>query len=152
MAEGKFEYLPAALAVGVPEMDTDHERLFGCLEALKSACLGSEGLPLPQAESLYQTLQAHCALEESLAIAAGVDFADHREKHRRMLLSIRRMLDEVEAGRADVFSLLRYIDYWFERHIVDADQGLANSLLQGADFSLQRAGQWGFPDPLQMPT
>lgn len=152
MAEGNFEYLPAALAVGVSEMDADHERLFGRLEALKAACLGSDALPLPQAESLYQTLQAHCALEEGLAMAAGVDFADHREKHRKMLLSIRRMLDEVEAGRADVFSLLRYIDYWFERHIVDADQGLANSLLQGADFSLQRAERWGFPDPLQVPT
>lgn len=128
MPHAKLTYLPEMLAVEWPAMDDDHERLFAQLETVKRLCMDTDALPLHEAEMLYTVLVEHCALEESLARTAGLEFGRHGIKHQNMLHTIRKMLDEVIAGHADVFSLLRYVDYWFERHIVDEDRALAEHL------------------------
>lgn len=130
MPHANLTYLPEMLAVEWQAMDDDHERLFAQLETVKRLCMDTDELPLHEAEILYTVLVEHCALEEGLAQVAGLEFGRHGIKHRNMLHTIRKMLDEVIAGHVDVFSLLRYVDYWFERHIVDEDRGLAEQLRQ----------------------
>ena len=49
-----------------------------------------------------------------------------------MLRGIRKMLDDMEKPGADVFSLIRYVDYWFERHIQEEDRNLGINLKQMA--------------------
>lgn len=128
MNTGFSSHLPRTLIINVPEVDRQHDELFRELATLKSMCIEQNALPLERAEALFDSLVEHCATEERLALDAGVDFRVHREKHGRMLKGIRKMLNEVEHEKLDVFTLIRYIDYWFERHISEEDKGLGIAL------------------------
>lgn len=92
------------------------------LAALKSYCLETGRLPTDRTNELLAALWAHFATEEHLAEAVGMPFAEHTEKHQNLLDTLTKAFVEVNAGRREVFSLLRYIDYWFERHISDDDR------------------------------
>lgn len=128
MTDPHRHFLPAELVVNIALMDDQHAYLFARLEALKSLCIAQNALPKPEAEALYQTLVEHCDSEAALAKAAGLDFQQHDLKHRAMLAGIRKMINEVLHERLDVFSLIRYVDYWFERHILDEDKHLGAAL------------------------
>lgn len=128
MNTGFSSHLPRTLIVDVPEIDRQHDELFSELATLKSMCIEQNSLPLERAEALFDLLVEHCATEERLALDAGLDFRGHREKHGRMLKGIRKMLNEVEHEKLDVFTLIRYVDYWFERHISDEDKALGLAL------------------------
>lgn len=117
-------FLPVELLIGVPRIDFQHADLFRKVAMLKEICLRDSVLPGAEAEALQRSLSEHYATEEEVAREIGVDFSAHAEKHRNMLQLIGRALDEVLAGRADVFGTLRYIEYWFERHIVQDDLSL----------------------------
>lgn len=143
MNTGFSSHLPCALIVNVPEIDHQHDALFSELAALKSMSIEQNALPLERAEALFDLLVEHCATEERLAGEAGLDFRAHREKHERMLKGIRKMLNEVENEALDVFSLIRYVDYWFERHISEDDKDLA--------YALQLAAHAENPDYCAVP-
>lgn len=117
--------LPAELITGSPEIDAQHEALFGRLVYLKDLCLRTRHLPLSEAEALLQDLREHYRTEEKLAEATGIDFSEHARQHEVMLLAAGKTLKEVVEGRANVFGLLRYLDYWFERHIAEEDMLIA---------------------------
>lgn len=138
MNTGFSSHLPRALIVNVAEIDRQHDGLFSELAALKAMCIEQNALPVARAEALFDLLVTHWATEEQLARDAGLDFRKHHEKHERMLKGIRKMLNEVEGEALDVFSLIRYIDYWFERHIADEDKDLG--------YALQLAAQAEDPD------
>lgn len=122
-AMNKFQsrLLPAELITGLPEIDAQHEALFGRLAFLKDLCLRTRHLPLSEAEALLHDLREHYATETRLAEAAGMDFSEHARQHEVMLLAVTKTLKEVVEGRANVFGLIRYLDYWFERHIAEED-------------------------------
>jgi hemerythrin len=86
-------------------------------------------LPLDRAEALLMALQEHFNTEERLAFAVGHDFAEHALKHEKMMAVIRNGIAKVNAGTKDVFGLLRYVEYWFERHIAEEDKALGVKLL-----------------------
>ena len=117
--------LPAELVTGLPDIDAQHEAIFGRLVAIKDLCLNHRHLPGSEAEALLQALREHYEAEEKLAAAMGRDFSEHARQHEIMLLAAGKTLKEVVEGRANVFALLRYLDYWFERHIADDDALLA---------------------------
>jgi hemerythrin-like metal-binding protein len=131
-----LSFLSEDLILDVDVIDCQHNELFGRLDALKALCVERNALPEVEAEALLNALVAHFSAEEKLARAAGLDFRAHGEKHQRMLEGIQKMLFEVVSGCMDVFTLLRYIDYWFERHIVYEDKLLALNLQQ-TPFSLE---------------
>jgi polyisoprenoid-binding protein YceI len=56
--------------------------------------------------------------------------SDQGIKHKDMLTAITKAIKEVQEGKTDVFSVLRYVEYWFERHITEEDQNLARNLQQ----------------------
>lgn len=130
MTDPHRQFLPEELLVNVRLMDDQHAHLFAQLEALKELCIAQNALPQSEAEALYQTLVEHCDSEAGLAAAAGVDFTKHNQKHQAMLTGIRKMINKVLHERLDVFSLIRYVDYWFERHILEEDKHLAEALGQ----------------------
>lgn len=117
-------FLPVELLIGVPRIDLQHAGLFRKLAMIKEICLRDSVLPGAEAEALQRSLSDHYATEEEVAREIGIDFSVHAEKHRNMLQLIGRALDEVLAGKADVFGTLRYIEYWFERHIAQDDMCL----------------------------
>lgn len=122
-------FLPEALILNVPEIDSQHQALFAQLEEIKTICVEQNYLPFDRADALLLILQEHFATEERLAMAAGYDFTEHALKHEKMLAAIRNGIAKVKAGKNDVFSLLRYVEYWFERHIAGEDKALGARLL-----------------------
>lgn len=121
-------FLPDALLINVPEIDEQHAGLFASLAQLKDRCIESNCLPAEDAAKLLEILRAHCATEEALAREAGLEFSSHTAKHQQMLKGIAKTLDEVSEGHTDAFSLIRYLEYWFERHIREEDIGFGRSL------------------------
>ncbi len=123
-------FLPEALVLSVKEIDVQHEALFALLEEIKAICINSNELPLERARELIDFLHEHFRTEEDLAAKAGYDFSEHARKHLKMVTAIEKGLTEVTEGKQDVFSVLRYVDYWFERHIADDDRPLGTFLHQ----------------------
>lgn len=130
-------FLPGALIVDIAEMDDQHAELFSRLSKLKSICIEANTLPGAEAESLLDLLRVHCATEEKLAKDAGLVFSEHARKHKSMLAAITKAIKEVQEGKIDVFSVLRYVEYWFERHIKEEDQNLARNLQQVSSGMLE---------------
>jgi len=122
-------FLPESLILKVPEIDSQHQALFAQLVEIKAICVEENYLPLARAEELMLALQAHFNTEERLAFGAGYDFAEHARKHEKMLAAIRKGISKVSDGSKDVFGLLRYVEYWFERHIAEEDKALGARLL-----------------------
>ncbi|MBK8919411.1 MAG: hemerythrin [Betaproteobacteria bacterium] len=135
--------LPEALIVDVPELDAQHEAIFAQIEALKEACLGRDDVPAAPLALLVDLLCGHFATEERLARAAGIYFGAHESVHRESLVALDRTIHRVRQGGLDVFCLLRYLECWFERHILEHDMPFAERL--NAAHALPR------PRPAAMP-
>lgn len=121
-------FLPEALILDIPEIDEQHQNLFADLADIKVICVAENCLPEASAEVLIQTLLTHFETEERLAKTAGYDFSLHAIKHETMIQAIRRGITKVKNGEKDVFSLLKYVEYWFERHIAEEDVPLGRQI------------------------
>ena len=124
----RFKFLPESLAVDVAEMDAEHEGIFQMLAHLKNRSLGAVPFTLELAESILARLRQHFATEERLAREVDEDFAEHAHKHEFLLRTVSELLTLTLRGDGNVFSLLRYIEYWCERHIGEEDRPLAARL------------------------
>ena len=125
--------LPEALLVDLPEIDAQHEEIFHRIEALKATCFESSYVPIEEFYVLLDFFATHFATEERIAAEAGLDFTDHARIHEDTLRLLQKGLGEVINGAQDVYSYLRYAEYWFERHISEDDR-LFVSLLQASGF------------------
>lgn len=121
-------FLPDSLILAVPEIDDQHRELFAKLAEIKAICIEENCLPEASAEALLDFLQVHFATEERLAKAAGFDFSKHAAKHEIMISAIRQGIAKVKIGKKDVFGLLKFVEYWFERHIAEEDLLLSKVL------------------------
>ena len=74
-------------------------------------------------------MRKHFSTEAHYAAEAGIDFTAHTIRHQTMLEQVTKALKGASAANADVFGVLRYVEYWFERHIANEDQELADKLL-----------------------
>lgn len=117
--------LPEALVIDLPEVDAQHEEIFGRIEALKDACLESGDALLEELESLGDFFAHHFATEERIAEQAGLDFSEHAKMHRTSLRIFNKAMGELRRGARDGYSFMRYIELWFERHILEYDQPFA---------------------------
>lgn len=122
--------LPEVLRVGFPEIDGQHEEIFGRLEALKAACFGNSNLPVAEFNGLLDSIARHFASEERIAEQATIEFSEHAAVHRENLQSMRDALDVVVGGVSEAYSFLRFTEFWFERHITQYDQPFAATLRQ----------------------
>ena len=135
------DLLPETLAVEIPAMDVQHEQIFVHLEALKQACFGNSHLPAEEFKQLLNALEQHFIDEEHLALDAGIEFSRHAEVHKDNIVSLKDTLDIVLTGLSDPYSFLRYMEFWFERHIVQWDKPFANQLrrvIQRIDSGTER--------------
>jgi hemerythrin-like metal-binding protein len=128
MNEDALRFLPLSLHIGIEEIDAQHAELFGHLVRLKRLCLNINRLPANEADALIARLRKHFATEAHYAAEAGIDFAAHTLRHQTMLEQVSKALKGASAANADVFGVLRYVEYWFERHIAHEDQELADAL------------------------
>lgn len=120
--------LPEALLIDHSELDSQHEEIFVRIESLKALCFENGYLPFDRFEALLACFGEHFATEERIAQEAGLEFSLHTRTHRANLRVMHRALDEVREGVRDVHSFLRYVEFWFERHIIQDDKPFAASL------------------------
>jgi hemerythrin-like metal-binding protein len=121
-------FLPDSLVLGVPEIDAQHRELFAKLAEIKAICIAENCLPEASADALLAFLHEHFLTEERFAKAAGYDFSRHAAKHEVMITAIRQGIAKVQVGKKDVFGLLKFVEYWFERHITEEDLPLCKIL------------------------
>lgn len=120
--------LPQNLRINIPEIDSEHDALFAFLEGFKEYCFELSPMPQDKRNALYELLVSHFKTEERLAIAASLDFTGHEEAHEKMLETVSQTLKQMASKNSDLYSLIRYIDYWFEIHILRYDLTLAKCL------------------------
>lgn len=120
--------LPDALLIGLPEVDAQHEEIFNRIESLKATCFEHCHAPFPEFESLVAFFAHHFATEERIAEQAGLEFSLHIKAHRTNQRVLKKALDEVRSGVRDAYSFMRYVELWFERHIIEEDQPFSASL------------------------
>lgn len=129
MEASRFKFVPEALVLNVPEMDSEHEAIFQLLAHLKSSSLGAMPFRPELVEEILTRLRAHFATEERLAKDAGEDFSEHAQKHEALLQRVAELMNLTLRGNGNVYSLLCYVEYWCERHINDEDKRFAVRLL-----------------------
>ena len=56
------------------------------------------------------------------------EFSKHAKAHHDNLYILSKALNEVRRGASDVYSFLRYLEYWFERHILEEDKSFGTHL------------------------
>ncbi len=120
--------LPEALWVDLPQIDQQHEEIFRRISSLKAECLESGFAAADGFAALLDLFAQHFATEQMLADEAAVDFSEHAKIHRDTLRILDKALSEVFAGGQNVYSLLRYSEYWFERHIGEDDRLFVSAL------------------------
>lgn len=120
--------LPESLILDVPHVDAQHESLFCCIENLKFHCFETNELPQTLLNALLDDLREHFHTEEVIARTAQMDFVKHAEMHHQAMKTLNSWGDLVFSGQRDIFSFLRYLEVWFERHIREEDLPFAKQL------------------------
>ena len=120
--------LPETLVIDHSEIDAQHERIFTNIESLKIACVDGGNPGFEVFDDLLAYLGHHFATEERVAQQAGLEFSAHAKLHRDSLYMLNRAFGEVRRGASDVHSFLRFIEYWFERHILAEDKPFGTRL------------------------
>ena len=126
------EMLPIELRIGNETLDEQHDKLFCRIEALKTAAFGDSGISVIALRECATAFAIHFADEEGLAKAAGIEFLVHRNEHAKALRLFDKAIREIERGKLDQHSFLRYIEYWFEHHITEHDKRLVSRLTDKA--------------------
>lgn len=124
----KTRMLPESLILDVPHVDAQHESLFCCIQHLKFQCIETNELSQTLLNALLDDLREHFHTEEAIARAAEFDFFEHTEMHSQTLKALNSWSDLILSGQRDIFSFLRYIEAWFERHIREEDLPFAKQL------------------------
>jgi hemerythrin-like metal-binding protein len=111
-------------------MDVQHEDIFGRIESLKTLAFETNTLPIEKVHTLIDCLSEHFATEERLAQETKIEFLVHGQEHARNLRLLKKAVGELENGKLDRHTFLRYIEYWFEQHIADFDKRFAARLAE----------------------
>ena len=102
------------------------------LWGFKEYCFEHSPIPQEKRNALYGLLVSHFKTEERLATSASIDFSGHEDAHEKMLETVSQTLGQMASNNSDLYSLIRYISYWFEIHILRHDLTLAKCLSAAA--------------------
>jgi hypothetical protein len=64
-----------------------------------------------------------------MAREANIEFLVHHEEHAKNLRLLNKAVGEISAGKLDLHTFLRYLEYWFEQHITGYDKRFAQRLV-----------------------
>lgn len=120
--------LPVELMTEHAVLDAEHDAIFCRIELLKESALASAVVPHAELLSLADSFAAHFASEEGLAREAGIDFSAHLREHAQALRLLGKARDDLQGGRFDLRTFLRYLEYWFEQHIKKFDKPFGKRL------------------------
>ncbi|GAA0581889.1 hemerythrin domain-containing protein [Caenispirillum bisanense] len=126
------------VAVGHPEIDSQHHTLITLVNELHAAVVarvGREAL-MGRLIALRRFSSRHFGWEERMmAIIPGARCDDHVALHAALLADLDRVLADLRAGRFDTVEdlLCTYVKHWLLEHIGTQDRRLAARLLAAED-------------------
>ena len=116
-------------AVGVQQIDREHQRLFALAESLHEAMLEGQGKAILQ--DLLASLAAytcyHFAHEERLMERIRYpDYRQHREQHEALRLRVRAIQDRISSGEMTMtIEVMHFFMEWLQRHTTTSDREIA---------------------------
>lgn len=125
------------LELGIPEIDRQHMRLVGLLNALEAGV--RDGYSRRILGSILTDLArytvCHFTFEERLMETYRLpDSDEHKDEHRRLTADVLNFKMRFDVGRADVSDeLLRFLRDWLQGHILGTDRRLVAALLERLD-------------------
>ncbi len=122
-----------ALAVGIPEIDQQHQELFLRVERLLRAIVAGDRAEIGRIlEFLGDYVVKHFGIEERWMSESGYpDAAFHKAEHDSFIQDYLRFTVEFEQKGPTALVGMRlnnWIDEWLRRHIADSDQALGRFL------------------------
>jgi hemerythrin len=126
----------SALAVGVPDVDHQHQELFRRAERLVAALRGGDrGEVAPLLAFLEGYVNLHFEAEERLMRERGYPgIEDHAAAHQAFRLDFsQRVLDFYRTGPTALVALTihNWLSDWLRQHIAEMDQELGRFLAAG---------------------
>lgn len=122
------------LELGIPEVDRQHQRLVGLLNALDSGVKRgySRNILGSVLEELVRYTVCHFTFEERLMETYDLPRTEeHRDEHERLTSGVLEFKARFDVGNVDVSDeLLKYLRDWLHGHILGTDRGLVNMLLE----------------------
>jgi hemerythrin len=116
-------------AVGVRQIDTEHQRLFALAESLHQAMLAGHGKAVLQ--NLLAGLAAytcvHFAHEEQLMQRIGYPgYTQHRLQHETLRSKVQAMQDRAASGENTMtIEVMQFLMEWLKDHITTSDCQIA---------------------------
>ncbi len=120
-----FEWKPE-YSVKIPEIDTQHQRLFALAAELHLALTHGRGYTLLEQclSNLVDYTKVHFASEESLMAQCHFPrAAEHKMEHDKLAAQVLDLQQKFREGEGTVsMSLLLFLKNWLENHIAGSDQ------------------------------
>ncbi|HTS48011.1 MAG TPA: bacteriohemerythrin [Bryobacteraceae bacterium] len=131
IAKPMIEWLPA-YAVGVPQIDAEHQRLFALAEGMHQAMLAGQGkaaLAALLADLVAYTCY-HFEHEEQLMERTGYPgYQDHRKQHERFRSQVRAMQERAASGEVTMtIEVMQALIEWLKRHIAASDRLISDHM------------------------
>jgi hemerythrin len=117
-------------AVGIREIDEEHQRLFGFAESLHQAMLegkGTEALANLHGDLLRYT-GYHFAHEEQLMQRIGYPgYRQHCQEHENLRFRVRTTQDRLDSGEITMtIEVMQFLMTWLDRHITISDHRIGS--------------------------
>jgi hemerythrin len=129
-------WLPKVL-LEIPELDGDHQRLLGRVNALIAAVTAKAPAGVQSALSeLRSETEAHFAREETLMLETRYPgLKQHCARHQRLLRELRALRVALDAAARLRLPLVptNYIRRWFVAHVAGEDRMVASYLDENED-------------------
>lgn len=124
-----FRFLPAPFVLGDPLLDSQHDGLFECLDALKNISDDDAGYKCNEIMSeLTGKMAQHCDYEEALMRKIGVKgelFDQHVAAHSAIMDEIAQVhLTSIVAGYGAAATLAPKVSGWVLNHFMTYDLNL----------------------------
>jgi len=131
IAKPMIEWLPA-YAVGVPQIDREHRRLFALAEDMHQAMLAGQGKAALSAllADLVAYTGYHFEHEEQLMRRTGYPgYQDHQKQHERFRASAQAMQERAASGEVTMtIEVMQLLIEWLKSHIAASDRQISDHI------------------------
>lgn len=140
----------AELETGISALDLDNQLLLGLINRVVAASEGAnqDGLKSSLIDLQAETI-AHFEREERLMAECQYEAAaQHQTDHRQLLAEIQHQINDLDAGKANVSYIGRFMHNWLLEHIVSKDSLFGKAVLThvGITDRRQRTAEGQVPD------
>jgi hemerythrin-like metal-binding protein len=121
-------------AVGVHQIDQEHQGLFAVAERMHQAMLEGQGKQHLDAllGELLEYTREHFAHEEQLMERIGYpELSEHRRQHAQLRSNVEAMQNRAVSGETTMtIEAMRFLMEWLKRHTVTSDRRIAGYMTE----------------------